>query len=309
MAGKKKARLGKGLGALLGDVKKTTAAEPKTEEQSPISGEQLKTPQQDQPANEAGLRVVPIDLLQRGRYQPRLKMDKEVLQELADSIKSQGVIQPLLARPNGDGLYEIIAGERRWRAAQLAGLNEVPVVVRDMEDQDVMAVALIENIQRQDLNAIEEAKGFARLMDEFGLTHQEIAEVVGRSRVAVSNLLRLLNLHASVMKMVENGELDMGHARALLSLPEEKQPLAARQISREGLSVRKAELLVKRMASQKAASAKVPKRKSADVQHLEEELSKRVGAKVVIEQGAKKGRLIIEYHSLDELDGILGRIK
>ncbi|MEM7194126.1 MAG: ParB/RepB/Spo0J family partition protein [Pseudomonadota bacterium] len=308
MAAKKKSRLGKGLGALLGDVKQTTS--PEGVKTAASQSDTDSTPSTPQTGSTSALKSISIELLQRGQYQPRMQMDKAALQELADSISKQGVIQPLLVRPTGKGEFEIIAGERRWRGAQLAGLTEVPAVVRDMPDQTAMAVALIENIQRQDLNAIEEAKGFSRLLDEFGLTHQEIAESVGRSRVAVSNLLRLLNLHSTVQGMVEKGDIEMGHARSLLSLPENDQPTAARQIAGAGMSVRQAETLVKRLLKggndKKSDSAKT---KSADIEHLEDELSKKIGASVTIQHGNKKGKLIIQYHSLDELDGILSRIR
>ena len=308
---KKKARLGRGLGALLGDVKTT------------IQAEQLPPETRSDRAGPAGYREIPIEQLQRGKYQPRVRMDKDALAELGESIKSQGVIQPLLVRPLGKGpvasQFEIIAGERRWRGAQLAGLTTVPVVIREITDQTAMAVALIENIQREDLNAIEQARGFKRLLEEFGLTHQEVSETVGCSRTAVSNLLRLLALHPAVQKMVENGEIDMSHARSLLALPEQAQPEIANHVSSQGLSVRQTERLVRKWARARdeardktgAGTTKTRKNQQsdADITHLQDDLSARLGAKVDIQHGAKKGRLIIHYHSLDELDGILGRIK
>ena len=231
MNSKKKARLGRGLGALLGEVS-----------EAPVGDETGAVA-----ASDSQLRNLPIDLLNRGKYQPRVKMDREALEELAESIRVQGVVQPLLVRRTADGEYEIVAGERRWRAAQIAGLAEVPAVVREISDQNAMAVALIENIQREDLNSIEEARGFQRLQDEFGLTHQDIADAVGRSRAAVSNLLRLLTLHPAVQKQVEDGALEMGHARALLGLLTEAQPRAAATVVARGLSVRDAEKLVKKL--------------------------------------------------------------
>ena len=238
-------------------------------------------------------------------------MDQSALEELAETIRVQGVIQPLLVREIGRERYEIIAGERRWRAAQLAGLADVPVVVREVSDQSAMAVALIENIQREDLNAIEEAAGLQRLLDDFGLTHQEVAEVVGRSRAAVTNLLRLLALHPAAKKLLEAGKIEMGHARALLGLPSEAQPGAGNKVASGGLTVRQTELLVKRLlAGGNGDGGKTPSAdKDSDVLRLEDTLSERLGARVSIQHGGKKGRVVIHYHSLDELDGIIARIK
>ena len=308
MSKKKKSRLGRGLGALLSDVKQTTRPETSpalpTEEPvlSPVSA---KAPAQ---VSATGLQELPIELLQRGEYQPRISMDKAALEDLAESIRAQGIIQPLLVRRLRPDKYEIIAGERRWRGAQLAGLSTVPAVVREISDETAIAVALIENIQRQDLNAIEEALGFQRLIDEFGLTHEEVAESVGRSRAAVTNTLRLLSLVSGVRKMVESGELGMGHARALLALDDTRQLEAANKVRQGGLSVRATEHLVKRLNRKPADSAK----KAAadqDVRYLENELSERIGAAVKIEHSGKRGRLVIQYYSLDELDGILARIR
>ena len=302
---RKKARLGRGLGALLGDVKTTTQA---NDSAAPAGAE--SPPDSAKPS---GFREVPVELLHRGPYQPRLSMDKEALAQLGESIRSQGVLQPLLVRPKPKGQFEIIAGERRWRGAQIAGLTTVPVVVRDIPDQTAMAVGLIENIQRENLNAIEEAKGYQRLLDEFGLTHQEVSEAVGCSRATVSNLIRLLALHPAVQKMVEQGKIEMGHARALLGLPEQSQPEAAATVYKKGLSVRQAEHLVKTLTRSSGAGKAAQKsrkgRANADIRHLEEDLSTRLGAKVTIQHGANKGKLVIHYHSLDELDGILDRIK
>ena len=316
---KKKARLGRGLGALLGDVKATTQvhseADPvgsdvqNKQEKTKISVKQSDTQNNHDQGKTTGLREIPIEQLQRGEYQPRVKMDKEALVQLGDSIKAQGVLQPLLVRPLGANQYEIIAGERRWRGAQLAGLQTVPAMVREIEDRTAMAVGLIENIQRENLNAIEEAKGYRRLLDEFGLTHQEVSEAVGCSRAAVSNLLRLLSLHPKVQKMLEDELIDMGHARALLGLPEEYQPGAASKVFNGKMSVRQTEQLVKSINRPKSDKKTKKAEVTADIIHLEDNLSKKLGAKVNIQHGAKKGKLVIHYHSLDELDGILDKIK
>ncbi len=313
MTKKKKSRLGKGLGALLGDVRQTTAPEAPAEAPTPTaapasaSSTAPATETSTQPGT--GLREIPIEFLQRGRYQPRLQMDKEALEELAESIRAQGIIQPLLVRRLAADSYEIIAGERRWRGAQLAGLGSVPAVVREISDETAMAVALIENIQRQDLNAIEEALGFQRLLEEFGLTHEEVADAVGRSRTAVTNALRLLNLEPAVRRLVESGELGMGHARALLGLPTERQPEGARKVVKGGLSVRATEHMVKRMTKVRPTKEKPSDGDANDIRRLEEELSDRIQARVEIRHSGKKGRLVIHYHSLDELDGILERIR
>jgi len=235
-------------------------------------------------------------------------MDPVALDELAESIRTQGIIQPLLVRPLGPNQYEIVAGERRWRGAQLAGLTSVPVVVREIDDETAMAVALIENIQRQDLNAIEEAQGFQRLLEEFGLTHEEVAGSVGRSRSAITNSLRLLSLDRRVREMVETGDLAMGHARALLGMPDARQLEAARKVVKGGLSVRATEHLVKRLTRVRKGDS-TSSGTTSDVRQLENSLSEKIGARVEIRQSGKKGRLVIHYHSLDELDGILARIK
>lgn len=289
MAAKKRG-LGKGLDALLGTRS--------TEELGSIEG------------NEE-LRFLPVDLIQRGQYQPRTDFNKDALQDLANSIKAQGVVQPILVRPIGRGdKYEIIAGERRWRAAQLAGLHEVPVVLRQIDDQTAMCMALIENIQREDLNPLEEAQGLARLLDEFGMTHEGIADAVGRSRSTVSNMLRLLELNTSVKKMLADGKLEMGSARAILALPGKDQLDAAQRVIRQSLSVRATEALVKQLLSGDKKSKKPLSKKDPDTLRLEEELSGRLGAAVTIKHSGKgKGVLAIGYNSLDELDGILKHIK
>jgi ParB family chromosome partitioning protein len=282
----KKPRLGRGLDALLGSALESAA-----------------TPGRDE------MKQLPIDLLQRGKYQPRTHMNEVALQELADSIKVQGVVQPIVVRPIGGGRYEIVAGERRWRASQLAGLHAVPAVVRDIPDEAAIAIALIENIQRENLNPVEEAMALQRLIDEFGMTHQQTAESVGRSRAAVTNLLRLLTLNVDVREMLEQGKMDMGHARALLALTGKAQSEAARQVVDKGLSVRETEHLVRRL-TERPHTPKLPRGRDPDTRALEEKLSDRLGARVHLQHGASgKGKLVIEYHSMDELDGILARIK
>jgi ParB family transcriptional regulator, chromosome partitioning protein len=266
---------------------------------------------------ETGLREVPIDLLSRGRFQPRVDMREETLAELAESIRAQGIVQPIVVRPlaaNGadeETRYEIVAGERRWRAAQMAGLHTVPAVVKDIPDEAAVAVALIENIQRENLNALEEARSLQRLVDEFGLTHAEAAEAVGRSRAAVTNLLRLLELPRVVRELLERREIDMGHARALLGLTEpERQIEIAQRIAKMGMSVREAESAVRRVAGDTSGRHR-PHAKESDpnVRRLELELAETLGATVSIEHGAKGGRVVIRYNGLEELEGILEHIK
>ncbi len=268
------------------------------------------------PAEE--LAKLPLDRLQRGRYQPRVDMRPESLQELADSIRAQGVVQPIVVRPvDGaqphEARYEIIAGERRWRAAQMAGLTEIPAVIRRIPDEAAIAVALIENIQRENLNALEEARALDRLIREFQMTHQEAADAVGRSRAAVSNLLRLLDLPAELAALVETRELEMGHARALLALPGRRQQAEVGAfVAKKHISVRETEAIVRRMlAPAKAGKPSDDGADSADpdVTRLERELAEKLGAKVVIRHASSgKGRLIVDYNSLDELDGILQHI-
>ena len=257
------------------------------------------------------LRTLPIELLQRGANQPRMDFDKDALQELADSIKAQGVLQPVLVRPLADsGKFEIIAGERRWRASQLAGLHEIPAVVRELDDRTAMCIALIENIQREDLNPLEQARGLARLVDDFDMTHDAVAESVGRSRSAVTNMLRLLELSEEVKRLLENRQLEMGHARALLTLSEQQQMWAAQQIIKSGLSVRGAEALARRLQKARTVLKPGQNRVDPDVRALETELSEQLGAAVTIQQRKQgKGTLRIDYSSLDQLDGILARIR
>lgn len=276
--------LGRGLDALLG-----AADEPAT------SGELLMT--------------LAIDALQPGRYQPRTRMDPDALAELAESIKAQGLMQPILTRPLGAGRYEILAGERRWRAARMAGLASVPVLVRDVADRSALAIALIENLQREDLSPLEEAAAVKRLIEEFAMTHAEAATAVGRSRVAITNALRLLELAPPVQELLREGKLDMGHVRALLSLPALKQIEFAREAVARELSVRQVEALVAGLAKRALSGAHAAT--DRDVARLEEELSGQLGTTVKIQAGAKpgRGRLVIHYSTLDQLDGLLRKLR
>lgn len=269
----------------------------------------LSTPVETVDVDQGNLLSIDIDLIVPGKYQPRIDMRPETLTELADSISAQGIVQPIVIRPVGSGRYEIVAGERRWRAAQMAGLTEIPAVVRDVSDSAAVAMALIENIQREDLNPLEEARALKRLIAEFEMTHQLAAEAVGRSRAAVTNLLRLLDLSEPVAEMVEKRQLEMGHARALLGLSGQAQIAAARQVVSRGLSVRETERLVKN--TQNKAGGKVTRpRIDPDIRRLENGLSERLGARVAIRhQSSGKGVLDIRYNSLDELEGILERIR
>ncbi|WP_174627265.1 ParB/RepB/Spo0J family partition protein [Candidatus Methylobacter favarea] len=279
----KKRGLGRGLGALLGEV---SAQEEKHHH----------------------LQTLPIEYMQRGKYQPRKDINPEKLQELADSIRAQGIIQPVVVRKIGPEKYEIVAGERRWRAASFAGLHEVPVIIKSIDDRAAMAIALIENIQREDLNPLEEAEALRRLLDEFEMTHQQIADAVGKSRVTVTNLLRLMDLHPEVKKLLLNGQIEMGHARALLSLNGPKQLAAANKIVKDGLTVRATE----RMVKESQTDPKTPKIKEIDKDtwRLQEDLTAKLGAKVLIDHKQNgSGKLVIAYSSLEELDGILGQIK
>jgi len=301
----RKKGLGRGLDALLGglDGREATADDPADS------------------ARDAGASIssigpvtrLPLDLIERGRYQPRRDFDPEGLRELAESIAAQGVIQPIVVRTLEGGRYEILAGERRWRACQQAGLGEIPVVIREANDQSAMAIALIENIQRADLNPLEEATGLQRLLGEFGLTHAQIAEGIGRSRASVTNLLRLLELNDDVKRALERGQLEMGHARALLGLKGPRQSMAATQVTSRGLSVRETERLVRQL-QQEEEGRSIPSPRPGtidpDVRRLQDDLAARLGAQVHIQPGNRgSGRLVIAYHSLDELDGILAHIK
>lgn len=274
--------LGRGLDALLGDV-----AVKETKHQ---------------------LQALPIEYLQRGKYQPRKDINPEKLQELADSIKAQGIIQPIIVRKIGPEKYEIVAGERRWRAAQLAGLDQVPVIVKEIDDRTTMAQTLIENIQREDLNPLEEADALRRLLDEFEMTHQQIADAVGKSRTTITNLLRLMELHPDVKALLISKQLEMGHARALLSLDGAKQVALANKIAKEGLTVRMAE----RLAKDSQTEPKTAKIKTIDndTLRLQNELTAKLGAKVLIDHKDNgSGKVVIAYASLEELDGIIELIK
>jgi ParB family chromosome partitioning protein len=252
-----------------------------------------------------------VAALRPGKYQPRTRMDETSLAELADSIRARGVIQPIVVRPVGDSQYEILAGERRWRAARLAGLERVPAIIRAVSDDAALGIGLIENIQREDLNPIEEASGLKRLIDEFRITHEEAARAVGRSRVAVSNMLRLLELSPAVQEMLQDGSIDMGHARALLSLSRQRQVELAGQIASRGLSVREAERLVQQAAAQPRAGSKAGKaRLDADTRRLQEELSESIGATVHVKpRRGGRGAVVIDYASLEQLQGIIERLK
>jgi len=289
--------LGRGLDALLGGAQATTRD----------SSEQGGAP----PGAPA---MLAIELVQRGRFQPRRHFDEDKLRELADSIAAQGVVQPVVVRPAAEaGHYELIAGERRWRAAQLAGLAEIPAVIRAVDDQSAMAMGLIENIQRDDLNPLEEAQALHRLLEEFELTHQQIAQAVGKSRTTVTNLMRLLELNPDVKEFVEQGQLEMGHARALLALEGDLQSQAAAQVVKKGLSVRETEALVRRYKEQGGAPEKkkaAPPELDPDVRRLLRDLTERLGAPVQLKQSeGGKGKLIISYNSLDELEGIMSHIQ
>ena len=291
-------------------------------ELSPLMARRVGTPAYEMPSAPpvlAGDRLanLPLDLLQRGKYQPRVDMRPETLSELADSIRAQGLVQPILVRPLGGGVpgesqrYEIIAGERRWRAAQMAGLAEIPAVVRDVPDATAVSMALIENIQREDLNPLEEAGALKRLIEEFGLTHQAAADAVGRSRAAVSNLLRLLELAGEVLEMLEQRRIEMGHARALLGLSTRRQQIeVAALIAKKSLSVRDAEALVRRIMNPAPAAAKDAAAVDPDIARLERELADKLGARVAFQHTVSgKGKLVVNYNSLDELEGILLHIK
>lgn len=291
----KKRALGRGLDALLGVGGAGPASAPAP---APAAGDRL--------------RMIPVEFIQRGRYQPRLDIKPEALQELADSIKAQGVVQPIVVRPltGQPERFELIAGERRWRAAQLAGLHEIPAVIKDVPDKTVMSIALIENIQREQLNPLEEAGALQRLIGEFGMTHADVAEAIGRSRASVSNLLRLLELAPTPKRLLESGQIEMGHARALLSLPPEAQTALAERVAAEGLSVRATERLVRQAGEAARTRSVTPPRADPNVQRLEAQLAEKLGAAVSIKHGSRgEGQLVIRYGSLDELDGILAHIR
>lgn len=261
-----------------------------------------------QESSKGELQKLPIEWLRPGKYQPRKDMSPEALEDLASSIKSQGIIQPIVVRPVGPDSYEIIAGERRWRAAQMARLEMVPCLIKDVPDEAAVAIALIENIQREDLNSMEEANALQRLLDEFQLTHQEVAEAVGKSRATITNLLRLNNLEAEVKTLLERGDIELGHAKLLLALQGDAQSDAGRIIAAKGMTVREAEKLVRRVLE--PGKKATPQKPDADIERLEKDLTERLGAAVAINHGRKgQGKLVISYSSLDELDGILAHIK
>ncbi|MHA3886215.1 ParB/RepB/Spo0J family partition protein [Stutzerimonas degradans] len=287
----KKRGLGRGLDALLGGA--TVAA---------MQEDAVRVDDRE-------LQHLPLDLVQRGKYQPRRDMDLTALEELAQSIRSQGVMQPIVVRPITGGRYEIIAGERRWRASQQAGKDSIPALVRDIPDEAAIAMALIENIQREDLNPIEEAVALQRLQQEFQLTQQQLADAVGKSRVSISNLLRLIALPEEIKTLLSHGDLEMGHARALLGLPAEQQIDGARHVVARGLTVRQTEALVRQWLSGKLAPKSAAKA-DPDISRLEQRLAERLGSPVQIKHGQKgKGQLVIRYNSLDELQGVLAHIR
>ena len=295
MSGKKRG-LGRGLDALLASANN-----------APVYTHEAPA---DDGVLDGHLKSVPVDRIQRGRHQPRRDIEPESLQELADSIRAQGLMQPIVIRPVSDKRYEIIAGERRWRAAQLAGLESIPAMVRDVGDDAAMAMALIENIQREDLNPIEEAGALQRLQTEFELTQQQVAESVGKSRSTVANLLRLMALQADVRRLLEHGDLDMGHARCLLALEGDTQSRAARAVVARGLSVRQTEALVRQWLASPDDKDKAKPAIDPNIRQLQDELAGKLGTRVSIQHGSGgKGRLVLSYSSLDELDGILAHIK
>ena len=291
----KRQSLGKGLDALLGLAEDITA-----DQELAIDGKKI---------SDGTLKQIPVEFLQRGEYQPRREFNADSLQELADSIASQGLIQPIVVREIAQNKYEIIAGERRWRAVQLAGLDTIPAMVREISDQATIAMALIENIQREDLNAIEESQALIRLQDEFNLTQQQVAQAVGKSRSAVTNLMRLATLQPLVQQQLERGDIELGHAKCLLALEGETQIVAARTVASEGLTVRQTEVLVKKLQSPDTGKKSIAT-PNQDIVNLQTELSEKLGAAVKIQHGSRgSGKLIIRYNSVDELDGILGHLK
>ena len=291
----KRQSLGKGLDALLGLAEEINADQTIAADNTPLKDSELKQ--------------IPVEFLQRGEYQPRREFNSESLQELADSIASQGLIQPIVVREIAQNKYEIIAGERRWRAAQLAGLDTVPAMLREISDQATIAIALIENIQREDLNAIEESQALIRLKDEFNLTQQQVAEAVGKSRSSVTNLMRLASLQPLVQQQLERGDIDLGHAKCLLSLEGDTQILAARTVASDGLTVRQTEALVKKLQSPNPHK-KNSSTPNQDIVNLQTQLSEKLGAAVKIQHSSRgSGKLTISYNSVDELDGILSHLK
>ncbi len=310
----KKRGLGRGLDALLGDAlaqNKTATDAAGTSEIQEVS---IQPNQVESDQQMGGIKHLPVEFIQPGQYQPRKDMHQEALEELAASIKAQGLMQPIVIRPlaGQKDRYEIIAGERRWRATQLAGLDTVPVIIKDVPDDAAIAMALIENIQRENLNSMEEAQALHRLQHEFELTQQEVGDAVGKSRATVANLLRLMQLNNDVKILLERGDIEMGHAKALLGLQDQKQSEAARHVVAKDMTVRQTEAYVRNVQDEsKAGSPSQEKaRPNPDIQRLERTLGERLGANVAIQHSAKgKGKLVINYSNLDELDGILAHIQ
>jgi len=304
----KRQSLGKGLDALLGISEDAEGLQDKAVFDP--SSESTKQALVDVVLPSDGtLKNLPVEFLQPGQYQPRRDMNPEALQELADSITTQGVMQPIIVRPKGDNKYEIIAGERRWRATQQAGLDTIPAIVREVTDEATIAMALIENIQREDLNAMEESLALIRLQDEFNLTQQQVADSVGKSRSAVTNLMRLATLEKAVQEQLERGELELGHAKCLLGLEGNAQIGAARTVAANAMTVRQTEALVKKLQNTDTATPN-PQTANPDIMRLQEELSEKLGAVVSIQHSAKgAGKLVFKYNSVDELDGILAHLK
>ena len=293
----KRRKLNRGLDALLGaELTKQKGTEASSSiNDAPIAG-----------SGEGELKEIRLERLQRGKYQPRVEFDQEALNDLADSIKAQGVMQPIVVRSVSDDRFEIVAGERRWRASQIAGLNSIPALVRDISDEAAIAMALIENIQRENLNPMEEARALKRLQTEFDLSQQEVANAVGKSRSVIANLLRLLSLEPDAAELLETGQIDAGHAKVLLALEGSQQVIAARKVADAKLSVRQTEVLVKALLNPNPSDFEA--KSDPDIDRLERKLSEQFGTKVSIENKNGRGRLIIQYSNLDVLDGILGRI-
>lgn len=305
---KKKRGLGRGLDALLGDLGGNDSSKPIDPSSQNTADQVGAASSEPTTLGSEHLKEIAIEFLQPGIYQPRKDMHPEALEELAASIKAQGVMQPIVVRPIAGGKYEIIAGERRWRASQLAQLESIPALIKNVPDEAAIAMALIENIQREDLNPMEEAEALHRLQKEFDLSHQEVADAVGKSRATVSNLLRLMNLGLATRTLLENGDIEMGHARAMLSLNDDQQAQTAKQVVAKGLSVRQTESLVRSLGKPKIAPK--PAVESADIRRLQTDLSEKLCAPVTLQHGANgKGKLLISYNNLDELDGILAHIK
>jgi len=290
----KKRKLNRGLDALLGTelTRQKTGETATSSTTAPVDGE---------------LRQIRLEKLQRGKYQPRIEFDEAALNELAESIKAQGVMQPIVVRSISADQFEIVAGERRWRASQIAGLDSIPALVRDISDETAIAMALIENIQRENLNPMEEARALKRLQSEFDLSQQEVANAVGKSRPVIANLLRLLSLESGAAELLESGQIDAGHAKVLLALEGSQQVMAARKVAEAKLSVRQTEALVKALLNPRDSDLEV--KTDPDIDRLERKLSEQFGTKVSIENKNGRGRLIIQYSNLDVLDGILGRIQ